>query len=95
MGILSSLQVYGHEKWQVSNISSFSEEELKTIKNCLVVASQFGNSLCLMLKGGLMSYLPVSRDQESVVGQEVKPEDVKVITLSCKGEKSIFKAAWS
>ena len=50
MNILNMLQVYA-QKWQVKNQRGFTQEELADISSAKVVASQYGNSVCLTLVG--------------------------------------------
>jgi len=94
MQILSSLKTYGHGKWQVTDSKSFDSQDLEAISSAHVVDSQYGMSVCLMLKSGLMSYIPVSRDCHCEVGQSVNLSKAKVLTLSCEGEKDVYKISF-
>lgn len=94
MSILSTLKTYGHGKWQVVNSETFSSEDLEAISSAHVVESQYGMSVCLMLRNGLSCYLPVSRDCHCEVGQKVNLAKAQILTLSCEGEDDIRKISF-
>lgn len=83
--ILSSLKVYAG-KWNLTDSRDFSQEEIDSIKEAVVVPSQYGNSVCFMLKAGGQAFLPLSNDSNIGVGESVDLTKAKVLTLSKDGK---------
>lgn len=61
MGILASLRIYA-EGYKVVDTLRFSEEEINAIASAIVRPSEYGLSVCLTLKRGGQSFIPVGRD---------------------------------
>lgn len=61
MNIFSALKVYAG-KWQVSNTRAFSDEEVNAVDTAKVVPSKYGLSVCFMMKGGGMTYIPLDQN---------------------------------
>lgn len=91
MSILSNLRVYIASKWEVSSSEKLSKEDIKNIDSIEVVDSEFGLSACFHLKSGGQSYMPLSKDSELSVGDEIDPKDAKILTLSREGDKDIYR----
>ena len=49
--IFSSLRVYAG-KWNLKSSRAFSPEEVAAVASAVVVASQYGNSVCFTMVGG-------------------------------------------
>lgn len=90
MNILNMLQVYA-QKWQVKNQRGFTQEELAGISSAKVVASQYGNSVCLTLVGGGQSYIPLSQNSQLSVGEEVDLSKAQLLTLGRDGDADIYR----
>ena len=90
MGILDSLRLY-RGKWEESDRSNFSAAEISEISSAKVVASDFGHSVCFLLKSGGMKFMPVSNSSKvaTSVGDEVNLEKCQVVTLSREGDADI------
>jgi len=90
MGILDSLRLY-RGKWEESGRSNFSSEEINSIASAKVVASDFGHSVCFVLKNGGMKFMPVSNTSKAstAVGDTVDLSKAEVITLSREGDDDI------
>lgn len=89
MGILNSLRLY-RGKWEESGRSAFSAEDINEVASATVVASDFGHSVCFMLKSGGMKFMPVSNTSKPTqVGDKVNLENATVITLSREGDADI------
>ena len=89
MGILNSLRVY-RGKWEESGREQFSAEDINAISSAKVVASDFGHSVCFLLKNGGMQFMPVSNTSKPTqVGEAVDLEKATVITLSREGDEDI------
>ena len=88
MGILDSLRIY-RGKWEVSNRSKFSANEVSEIASAKVVASDYGHSVCFMLKNGGMKFMPVSNTSKKTTA--VNLENCEVVTLSREGDADIYR----
>ena len=89
MGILNSLRLY-RGKWEESGRSAFSAEDINEVASATVVASDFGHSVCFMLKSGGMKFMPVSNTSKPTqVGDKVNLETATVVTLSREGDADI------
>jgi len=93
MGILNSLRLY-RGKWEESDRSKFSAAELAEIASAKIVASDFGQSVCFLMKNGGMKFIPVSNTSkvDTEVGDTVNLSKVEVITLSREGDADIYRA---
>jgi len=89
MGILDSLRLY-RGKWEESGRSGFSASDIEAVASATVVASDFGHSVCFMLKSGGMKFMPVSNTSKPTeVGESVDLTKATVITLSREGDADI------
>ena len=65
------------------------------VTKAVVVESQngYGNSLCLHLKSGGHTFIPMSTTAKKGIGEEVNLSDsaTKLITLSKTGEADIYR----
>lgn len=86
MSILSQLNVYGGA-WKLVNEVSFSDSELEVIEDNIVRASEHGASVCLFLKGGGTSYIPLSKDAPTPIGKRMNLRESKVLILERDGER--------
>ena len=86
--ILNSLRVYAG-KWNLKDSRDFSQEEIDSVKEAVVVPSQYGTSVCFMLKAGGQVFLPLSNDSNVGVGESVDLTKAKLLTLEKDGEKDI------
>lgn len=90
MNIFSALQVYAG-KWNEKEVRAFSSEELAAIESAKVVDSQYGQSVCFMMKSGGMSYIPLDQNSSKAVGDAVNLEEASLVTLSKQGEADIYR----
>lgn len=88
MNIFSGLNVYG-DSWKVSSSRSFSPEEIAAVNSAEVVASEYGNSVCFMMKGGGKTYIPLSNDSSLAPGDKVDISTAELLTLSRSGSDDI------
>lgn len=77
--------------WVVKNSRPFSPEEIAAVDRAEVVASQYGNSVCFFMKSGGQTYIPLCKQSKLAVGDELDIKTAKLITLSRKGEKDIYR----
>jgi len=90
MNIFSTLKSYAGN-WSVKSLRSFDAEEISSVKSAEVVASQYGNSVCFIMKAGGQTYIPLSRDSELGVGDKVDLSKAQLVTLERPGEEDIVR----
>lgn len=90
MNIFSSLRVYA-DKWVLKASRAFSQEEQDAVSSATVVASQYGNSVCFMMKSGGQTFIPLDQSSSLGIGESVDLSKAKLITLGKQGENDIFR----
>ena len=90
MNIFSSLQWYP-EKWQETNVRSFSPEEIAAVERAKVVESQYGFSVCFTMRAGGTTFIPLDVNSSLGDGDIVDLTTAKLVTLSKKGEDDIMR----
>ena len=92
MSIFESIKVYPG-KWNVIEERHFSEEEINAVEKATVTASQYGNSVCFMMVGGGMTFIPLDLNSNLGVGEVVDLHKAKLLTLSKEGNKDIYRVS--
>jgi hypothetical protein len=92
MNIFSSLRVYAG-KWAETARRVFSQDEIAAVESATVVESQFGNSVCFMMKSGGMTYIPLDQNSSKAVGDTVDLSKAELLTLSKQGEADIYRVS--
>ena len=90
VNIFSDLQVYGG-KWSLKSERAFTADEQNAVASAAVVASQFGNSVCFIMKSGGQTYIPLSNQSQLGVGEVVDLKTAKLQTLEKSGEDDILR----
>ena len=85
MNIFAGLQKYA-SKYELIDSRDFTPEELSQVTSAKVVSSQYGMSVCFYMKSGCQTYVPVSRDSSTSIGDDVDLTKVKILTLEKDGE---------
>lgn len=88
--IFSSLRVYAG-KWNLKSSRAFSPEEVAAVASAVVVASQYGNSVCFTMVGGGQTFIPLSHNSAKAVGDSIDLASAKLLTLEKSGESDIFR----
>lgn len=88
--IFSSLRVYAG-KWNLKSSRAFSPEEIAAVASAVVVASQYGNSVCFTMVGGGQTFIPLSNSSSKTVGESINLASAKLLTLRKDGEADIFR----
>lgn len=88
--IFSSLRVYAG-KWNLKSSRAFSPEEIAAVSSAVVVASQYGNSVCFTMVGGGQTFIPLSNSSSKTVGESINLASAKILTLRKDGEADIFR----
>ena len=89
MNIFDLLKHYG--SWTVKEERNFNESEISDVKNAVVVPSQYGASVCMMMKSGGSTYIPLAQGCSVGVGESVDLSKAKLRTLSKQGESDILR----
>jgi len=90
MNIFSSLRVYAG-KWAVTNSRDFSQEEINAVDSATVVDSQYGSSVCFIMKGGGQTFIPLSTNSTLALGDDVDLSKAKLLTLHRDGDADIYR----
>lgn len=88
--IFSTLRVYAG-KWNLKSSRDFSPEEVEAVASAVVVASQYGNSVCFTMVGGGQTFIPLSQNSAKAVGDSIDLTSAKLLTLGKSGESDIFR----
>lgn len=88
--IFSTLRVYAG-KWNLKSSRDFSPEEVEAVASAVVVASQYGNSVCFTMVGGGQTFIPLSQNSAKAVGDSIDLTSAKLLTLEKSGESDIFR----
>jgi hypothetical protein len=90
MNIFSSLRVYAG-KWAVTNSRDFSQDEIDAVDSATVVDSQYGSSVCFIMKGGGQTFIPLSTNSTLALGDDVDLSKAKLLTLHRDGDADIYR----
>lgn len=88
--IFNSLRVYAG-KWNLKSSRAFSPEEVAAVSSAIVVASQYGNSVCFTMVSGGVTFVPLSNNSAKAVGESIDLKTAKLLTLEKSGEPDIFR----
>ena len=69
----------------------FSAEEIAGVTSATVVPSQYGSSVCFMLKSGGSTFIPLSSNSSLGIGESVDLSKAKLVTLGKQGESDIHR----
>lgn len=90
MNIFSTLRTYAG-KWVVKSSRAFSAEEKAAVLSAVVVASQYGNSVCFHMNGGGQTFIPLSQNSSLGVGESVDLNKAQLLTLGRDGDTDIVR----
>jgi hypothetical protein len=90
MNIFSALRVYAG-KWSEKDARAFAPEEIAAVEKAEVVESQYGFSVCFMMKAGGQSYIPLDQNSALGIGDIVDLTKAQLVTLQKQGEKDIYR----
>ena len=92
MNIFNAIRVY-QGKWQVKNTRNFTQEEIDAVQSASVVDSQYGLSVCFILRSGGQSYIPLDQNSTKSVGDSVDLSKAQLITLGREGDNDIMRVS--
>lgn len=88
--IFASLRTYAG-KWAEKSRRAFSAEEVDAVSNAVVVNSNYGLSVCFMMKSGGQTFIPLSSTSSKGVGETVDLSAATLVTLEKQGEADIVR----
>lgn len=92
MNIFNAIKVYAG-KWQVKNTRNFTQEEIDAVQSASVVDSQYGLSVCFILRSGGQSYIPLDQNSTKSVGDTIDLSKAQLITLGREGDNDIMRVS--
>ena len=92
MNIFSSLRVYAG-KWSEKARRAFTSDEISAVSKASVVDSQYGLSVCFMMKAGGMTFIPLDQNSNKSVGDDVDLSKAELLTLGKEGEADIYRVS--
>ena len=90
MNIFNALRVYAG-KWSEKEVRNFTKEEVAAVQQAKVVESQYGFSVCFMMVGGGMTYVPLDQNSSLGVDAVVDLAKAQLVTLQRPGEADIYR----
>lgn len=90
MNIFSALRVYAG-KWSEKSVRDFSSEEVAAVEQAKVVESQYGFSVCFMMKAGGQTYVPLDQNSSLGIGDTIDLTKAQLVTLQKQGEEDIYR----
>ena len=92
MNIFNAIKVYAG-KWQGKNTRNFTQEEIDAVQSASVVDSQYGLSVCFILRSGGQSYIPLDQNSTKSVGDSIDLSKAQLITLGREGDNDIMRVS--
>lgn len=80
-------------KWSPKETRNFTPEEIDAVSSAVVVASEYGNSVCFFMKAGGQCYIPLSQDATIGVGESVDLNKAQLVTLERQGDADIMRVS--
>lgn len=77
--------------WKVKECRHFNPMEIAAVDKAIVVASQYGNSICFIMKTGGRRFIPLYKSSSLGVGDTFDLRTAKVITLCREGKDDIYR----
>ena len=90
MNIFSALRIYAG-KWSEKEARAFAPEEIAAVEKAEVVESQYGLSVCFMMKAGGQSYIPLDQNSSLGIGSVIDLSKAQLVTLQRPGEDDIYR----
>ena len=90
MNIFNALRIYAG-KWSEKEVRNFAPEEVVAVDKAEVVESQYGFSVCFMMKGGGQTYIPLDQNSSLGIGDVIDLTKAQLVTLQRPGEDDIYR----
>lgn len=78
-------------EWMITSSRPFTEDEIMAVSSNRVVKSQYGLSVEFTMKKGGVTYIPLYRGSDDLIGAEIDLHIAEIFTLSKEGEKNIYR----
>ena len=88
--VFMNLRMYAGN-WVLVDERPFDAEEKEAVKSAEGVDSQYGPSVCFMMKTGQRAYIPVSTNSSLKIGDAGDLNTAKLITLFREGDGNITR----
>lgn len=75
----------------ITSSRPFTEDEIMAVSSNRVVKSQYGLSVEFTMKKGGVTYIPLYRGSDDLIGAEIDLHIAEIFTLSKEGEKNIYR----
>ena len=92
MSIFSGLRLYAG-KWAEKARRSFTPEEIAEVDHATVVESNFGSSVCFIMKSGGNHYIPLDQNSKLGIGENIDLTKAELVTLCKQGEADIMRVS--
>jgi hypothetical protein len=79
------------DDYTISESRNFTEEEIKAVKDAVVVLDRYGRVLCFNMKDGEQRFIPIYKTSIKQVGENVDLTSAKILTLTKPGEADIIR----
>ena len=77
--------------WTVSDSRNFNDNDKALIASARVVSSDYGLSVCFLMRNGHNTFVPLSKMSTLKAGDTVDINTAKILTLSKEGEEDIYR----
>lgn len=92
MNILNILKQYGGKWTPKGEAQPLTDADKEMVLSATVVPSDYGASVCLLLKNGNSVYIPCGQDASYGIGETLDVNNIKILTLSKQGQPDIYRA---
>ena len=92
MNIFNALRVYAG-KWSEKDARVFAPEEIAAVEQAKVVESQYGLSVCFLMKSGGQTYIPLDQNSSKATGDTIDLTKASLLTLGREGEADIYRVS--
>lgn len=75
--------------YTVTDKREFTAEEIAMVREAEIVVSNYGLSVCFMMKAGGAFYIPLSKDSSGEAGDRVDLSTAEILLLSKEGADDI------
>lgn len=87
MNIFEKLERYC--SWTVTAKRPFEQGEIDQVARAYVRPSNYGMSVCFLMKDGSRTFVPLDSNSEAMEGDVVDLHQAQIVTLSKPGEEDI------
>ncbi len=84
--IFATLKHYADGYTEVAR-RKFNNAEIAAVRSSNIVKSTWGKSVCFVMYGGGMTYIPLSRDSKLEIGDTLDVANAELVVLERNGER--------